>query len=193
MAFTKREKTILVAAIAAVCLLALDFYVLTPLLKTGAAIEANRTRLVAKLDQARTVLTRRRLLAPKWHRMLVDGMQRDPAEAEGQLLRSLRNWSAEAGVKLSSQRPERSAEKSELPEITVHVAGTGSMAAVSRLLYRVETAAIPVRVKMLQLGSQKDGTDDLSLHLRVSTLYCPARTAAPEPAARAQSPAGGAE
>ena len=172
MAFTKREKAVIAAAVAALCFLAL-FYGLTQLLNERAAVKDNEARLVAKLAKARGLFERRRLLGPKWNRMLAGGMKPDPAEAESQLLRSLRDWSVEVGVKLSSLRPERLAEKSELPEIIVHAAGTGSMDAVSRLLWRIETARIPVKVRMFQLGSRKAGTDDLALHLRVSTLYCP--------------------
>jgi len=184
MVFTKREKAIIAATIAALCLLVLDLYVLTPLLEKRAAAKESQARLVAELEQASSILERSRLLRPKWQRMLADGMQRDPAEAEAQLLRCLRDWADQAGVELSSLRPERSVEPSELPEVVVHSAGTGSMEAVSRLLWRVETAGIPVKIKMLQLGSRKDGTDDLSLHLKLSTLCLPPSGELPEQAGR---------
>jgi len=177
MAFTQREKMIIAATLAALCLLGLDVYVLTPLLDRRAATTAQRARLLAKLAQARSLLNRRRRLERTWRDMLASGMNRDPAEAESQLLRSLRDWSAKADVTLSSLRPERSAEKTELCEIIVHAAGTGSMAAVSRLVWQIETAPIPVKVKMLQLGSRKDGMDDLSLHLKASMLYLPESSA----------------
>jgi len=191
MVFTKREKIIIAATIAALSLLGLDVYVLTPLLNERAAAEVKRSRLTAEMVQARSLLERRRLLGQKWHRMLADGMKHDPAEAESHLLRSLRNWCAEVGVNLSSLRPERSAEKSTLPEITVDVAGTGSMQGVSRLLFRIETARVPAKVRMLQIGARKDGTDDLSLHLKVSTLYAPAGASPPKQVARGRRPARG--
>jgi hypothetical protein len=184
MVFTKREKTIIAATIAALCVLVLDVYVLTPVLKERAAAEADRAQRLAELENAASLLERRRLLGPKWRGMLAGGMKRDPGASESQLMRFLRDWSADVGVNLSSLRPERSAEKSKLPEIMVHAAGTGSMDAVSRLLWRVETARIPVKVRMLQLGSRKDGTDDLSLQLKVSTLYSPPGAASSERGAR---------
>lgn len=180
MVFTKREKVILAAAIAVLCALVLDVYALTPLLERRAAVRADLGRLQAKFAKAQGLLKRRRLLGRKWRRMLDEGMKDDPAAAESQLLRHLRNWSSDARIRLSSLRPERSAEKSRLPEITVHAAGTGSMYAVSRFLYAIETARIPAKVKMLQVGSRRDGTDDLSIHVRVSTLYAPAEDAPPE-------------
>jgi hypothetical protein len=62
------------------------------------------------------------------------------------------------------------------------------MYAVSRFLWRVETAKVPIRVKEMQLGSRKEGADDLTLTLRLSTLYqapqpiLPTEAAAPAPA-----------
>ena len=184
MVFTKREKLIVIAAVAAVCLLALDVYVLTPLLEARDSVAATLAQRTARLTQARGLLRRRREVEDTWRGMLAGGMKHDPAAAESQLLRSLRDWSADVNVRLTSLRPQRSMEKTELPEIVVHAAGAGSMDAVSRLLRRIETAKIPVKIKMVQLGSRKEGTDDLSLHLRVSTLYLPE---APAPAGRAAS------
>ena len=191
MVFTKREKIVVAATVAALCVLVLDVYVLAPLLDERAAAAARKQRLLGKFAKATSLLKRRRLLGRKWDRMLADGMKRDPAEAESQLLRSLRDWATDVGVSLSSLRPERSAEKTELPEVTVHAAATGSMWAVSQLLYRIETARIPVQVTMLQLGSRRDGADDLSLHLRVSTLYAPDRRAADDKAPEMPRPRGG--
>jgi hypothetical protein len=143
------------------------------------------------MENARSLLKRRRVQGRRWQRMLDGGMKRGPAEAESQLLRSLRDWAAEARLRLSSLRPERSLEETELPEITVHAAGTGSMAAVTRLLWRVQTARIPAKIKLLQLGSRRDGTDDLSLHLKVSTLYFPAAPAPSRQVAGAAPRPGG--
>jgi hypothetical protein len=191
MVFSKREKLVLAGAIAALCLLVLNFLALEPLLDRRGAVAENKGRLVTELNQAQNLLKRRRLLADTWQRMLAGGLKPDPAEAESQLLRSLRDWSADAGVTLSSLRPERSTEKSTLPEITVDATGTGSMRTVSRLLWRIETAEIPVKVKMLQLGSRRDGTDDLSLHLKVSTLYLPVESGSPDRPAGRTAPTGG--
>ena len=191
MVFTKRERLIIAATVAVLCLLVLDVYVLSPLLDRRATAAGDKTRLVARLSQAQTLLERRRLLSGRWRQMLSGGMKRAPAEAESQLLRSLRDWSAEAGVRLSSLRPERSTEKSELPEITVHAAGSGSMRAVYRLLLRIEKAQMPVKTRMLQLGSRRDGTDDLSLQVRVSTLYLPEGRSSTEEVAGRPAEEGG--
>ena len=178
MVFTKREKIIIAATIFAVCVLVLDFYVFSPAFEKYKDVQEERRTQLEKLNQAERVLDHCRLVRPRWQAMVGGGLHGDAADSEGQILRALRDWSAREGVRLSSLRPERSREKKELPEITVHVAGAGSMASISRLLWRIETTSFPVRIRMLQLGSRKDGRDDLSVHLKLSTLYLPSESAA---------------
>ena len=103
--------------------------------------------------------------------MLTGSLKRDPAEAESQILHALGNWSEQTGLNLSALRPERSTEKTDMPEITFHISGSGSMDSISQFVWCLETAEIPIKVKVLNLGSRKEGTDDLSLQLRFSTLY----------------------
>ncbi len=44
------------------------------------------------------------------------------------------------------------------------------MRAASRLLWSLETASIPVRVTEMHITPRKEGTDDLSVQLSISTL-----------------------
>jgi len=192
MTFSKRERLLLVAVAAVLCVLALDVYVLTPFAEERAVTRDKHAGLQGKLAQATGLLRRRRVLGRKWSQMLADGLQGDPAEAESKLLWSLRDWSGQAGVRLSSLRPERSSEETTLPVISVDMTGTGSMQAVSRLLWQVETAPLLVRITMLQLGSRKDGADDLSIHLKVTTLYAPEAPASGRPEPPAPRRGGGA-
>ncbi len=56
------------------------------------------------------------------------------------------------------------------------------MSAVGPFLWRLETTPLPLRIKELQLGSRRDGEDDLSLTLTVSALYLAAEGTAAAPA-----------
>lgn len=191
MVFSKRERVIIAATVVALSALVVDRLALTPLLDQRAAVQARKASLLGDMERTESLLKRRRLIGPRWRRMLAEGMTHDPAEAESQVLHALGKWSAEAGLNLSSLRPERSTEESSLPEINLHVAGTGSMAAVSRFLWRLETAAIPLKVKVLQLASRKEGTDALSLQMQVSTLYLPSGPSSPSGDEEQTVPAGG--
>jgi len=173
MTFSKRERVIFAALAAVLAVLVLDWWIVTPLLDRSAEVEARKAVLLSEMANAENLLQRRRVIGPRWRQMLAEGMKRDPAEAESQVLHALGDWAADAGLDLVSLKPARSTQETLLPEIDFRAAGTGSMAAVSRFLWRLETATIPVKVKALQIGSRKEGQDNLSLQVQVSTLCFP--------------------
>jgi len=186
MILSKRERLIILVTAIVLATLALDRYVLTPFLDYRDALETQKQRSLGEMERATALMAHKHQIDPKWREMLAAGLKRDPAEAESQVLHSVRDWSTETGLKLTSLKPERLPEKKNLQEISFQAVATGSMDAVSRFLWRIETAKVPIRVKELQLGSRKEGADDLTLQLRLSTLYLtalrPASTGAEAPA-----------
>jgi len=179
MILSRRERLIITATLVAVSILVLDRYALTPLLERYSALEARKERLLADVNRDESLLARQRKVVPKWRQMLAGSLKRDPGEAESQMLHALRDWSEQAGLNLSLLRPERSTEKTDLREITFHIAGDGTMNSISRFLWRLETADIPTRLKTVQFRSRKEGIDDLSVQLRISTLYLDAERPLP--------------
>ena len=190
MVFSKRERLIIALTALVLCVLVLDRYAMIPLLNRRSAVEVRKARLIGEMERAGSLLRRRRQIGERWRRMLAGGMKGEAGEAESQILHAVRDWSAEAGLDLSSLRPERSSEESSLPEIEFHAAGVGTMAAISRFLWRMETAGMPVKLKMLRVGSRKEGMDDLSLQLRISTVYLPSSRAGEETDVGAASDGG---
>ncbi|MCX5655797.1 MAG: hypothetical protein NTY65_14255 [Planctomycetota bacterium] len=182
MFLSKRERFIIAATVIIVALLVLDRYVVSPLLECCDRAAALKESKLADIQRGQDLLARKREIGPKWREMIAGGLKRDPAEAESQILRAVGDWARDAGLKMSSLKPERLPDKRSLQEISFQAAGTGSMNAVSRFLWRLETSKVPIRIKELQLGSRKEGTDDLTLQLRLSTLYQAPEPPAPSPA-----------
>ena len=173
MVLSKRERYIALATVIAVAILALDRLVLTPLQERRAAVQGEEQRVLADLERARVLFARKKRLWPKWQEMLDAGLKSGPEEAVSRVLHAVRNWSQEAGFTLSSLRPERATPKGELQEIIFQASGTGPMRGVARFLWRLESSSLPIRITDLQLGTRKEGTDDLSLQLRISALCLP--------------------
>jgi hypothetical protein len=171
MVLSKRERYFALATAAAVAILLGDRYVVTPLAARGAAIEAEQQRRAGQLDNATTLIRRKRALADEWKRMTEGGLATDPAEAESRALHALRDWASKSGLTLGTIRPERKEGAERLREITVQVSGTGPMSAVSHFLWFAENSDLPLRIVELQIGSRKEGADDLSLQIKASTLY----------------------
>jgi hypothetical protein len=120
--------------------------------------------------EAQSLFESQRRLTPRYKAMLADGFRND-TEAESRVLRALREWSDGAAVTLSSVKPERVASDNGLKEMTFVVAGKGTLRSVAQFLYEIETAALPIKVKNMQIGLASEGADSMSLQLRLSALY----------------------
>lgn len=171
MVLSKRERYALIGALLALGALTLDRVVLGPWLTRRSARAAQTARFAADLVRARSQISHGRQSGPKWREMVAAGLKADPAEAESQVLHAIRDWAEESGLSLSLLKPDRLTEKSRLPGIAFQASGAGNMKGVTRLLWRIQTAAIPIKVTELQINARKEGADDLTFQFRLSTVY----------------------
>jgi len=175
MAFSARERILLLATGVVVGVLVLERFVFTPVWNHWTDLQAQEAVLANRRSAAENLLARRERVEPRWRHLLGTRLKRDPAEAESQVLHALGTWAADARLNVVSVRPERTTapDQTPLPTIAFQAAGTGSLAAVARFLWHLETAEIPIRVETVQLTSRRDGQDDLSLQIKLTTLYAP--------------------
>jgi len=170
MVLSKRERIILIVTILVVGALVVDKLIFGPVKGRLDELEVRRQQLLAEVGEAQALFERQRLLEPRYRMMLSDGFRSD-TEAESRVLRALREWSQTAALTLSSVKPERVASDKGLKEMTFSVAGTGTLHSVSQFLWYIETAALPIKVKNMQLGLASESGDSMSLQLRLSALY----------------------
>jgi Tfp pilus assembly protein PilO len=169
MVLSKRERLILIAAIAALVMLIADKFVVGPISERREATKTQKLGLQAELENARLLFSRQKLMERKWKTLLSDGLQND-AEAESKIARALDEWSKDAMLTLSSVKPERVASDKGLKEMTFVVAGMGTLESVSRFLWQIETTPIPIKVMDMQVGSTNETGQSMSLQLRLSAL-----------------------
>jgi len=182
MVLSKRERIVLIVTVAVVGALVANLFVIEPATQRLRQTRNQRLQLEAEFHAAQDLFERRRLRGPQWEAMLSHGLRSD-AEAESRVARALEEWSADAGLTLSSVKPERVASDKGLKEMTFVVAGSGPLDAVAWFLYEVETTALPVKVKNMQLGSSAESGGSMSLQLRLSALYLGAE---PQPSEQQQ-------
>jgi hypothetical protein len=189
MRLSSRERWILMGAGAALLIYVADTYALGPLIENRDRIDNETADCLLQLDRAASLFNRQRHLKRRWSEVTRNSMKAEPSAAESQLLHALRDWAQDAGLTLSSVKPEQTEEEKLFRKITFRAVGSGSMRAVSKFLWRIETCTIPARILDLQVAARKEGTDDLSIQLGVSTLALIAAPAAPPATAPAPSPA----
>ena len=170
MILSKRERRIAVLTLAAVAFLVFDRGLLTPYFGRRTQLTFEKQGFLIDLERAHGLFARREKLSPKWEEMLKSGLKPDAASAESAVLNALRDWAEESGLMLTSLKPERSNTRGQLQEIIFQAVCAGSMNGVSKFLWRIEDAALPVKVSDLQLSTRKEGADDLTLQVRIAVL-----------------------
>ncbi len=170
MVLSKRERYIGIAAAGVLALLVVDHYLLTPFVQRHEQAQVAGNLATADLAKAEELFAGERKLRPVWTSMLMGGLKSVPSQAESQAQNALLEWARSSGVSVASLKPERSAQENQFQVINFGMTGTGTMASISRMLFSVESSAIPVRLTQLQVTPRREGTDDLSVRLSLSTL-----------------------
>jgi Tfp pilus assembly protein PilO len=169
MVLSRRERVVLIAALAVLGLLAGDRFVVEPLLKWRWAVDARRAALAQRLVRDEGVLRRRRELMPLWEAMQAS-LKPSAAAAESQIMHVVRDAADASGLELSLLKPEQLTDKGKLPRIAVQASLSGPMKSVTDFLYRLQTAPAPLRLTELQLAVPKEGVDELTVQVRLTTL-----------------------
>lgn len=150
--------------------LAANTLVVDPLMDRRQETASQRLELEVRLVEAQTLFDQRRLLERRWKNLLSEDLRTD-ADAELRVARALDEWARQARLTLTSRQPDRTASAKGMREITFVVAGRGALDAVASFLHRVETADMPLKIIEMQLGSTGESGDNISLQLRLSTIY----------------------
>jgi hypothetical protein len=173
MVLSTREKYIAYGVGGAVVLLALNFFAINPYLDYRIKLADDIRNLVKQQNENNTTFHEHGQLQKVWHEMIAGGLKDNSAAADKQLVDALFEWAQESGI----QRPSYNFEKSSadpdrgFEQTTYRMTGNGNMAAVAKLLWRLETAPIPLHVTDVAIqGRPPEGTDDLQVQVTVSTL-----------------------
>jgi hypothetical protein len=161
---------ILIATLVCVGLLIVSKFVVDPAQAKLDEMEAQRQQLQGDLEEAQLLMGNRGAMQRKWNTLVSDGLRND-AEAESKVLSALGEWADGAGLSLSSIKPDRVASDKGLQEMIFTVAGKGTLESVSQFLWQIETAALPAKIRDMQLGSGSESESVMSLQLHLSVLY----------------------
>ena len=166
-----REKVIAIVAGVAIGAYVLDSVLITPLFNRLGDAESRAGLARAEIARGQSVQQTRLVAARVWKGLTTDTLKSDRSAAESQLLNGARVWAQQAGVNLISLKPEQREAERGFGRIDVRAQASGKMESLSRFLYLIEQSQIPVRLSDLTLNSRKDGQDDLSLQIGLSTIY----------------------
>lgn len=176
MVISKRERYIGIGVVAAIGLLIVDRYALTPYAERSQALHKEREALTLKQKSADVTFAARRKLQSDWT-AISKYMKHDSSEAEGQARTALRECAEASGVSLgevNADRPITGQDGFRIINLRVNV--TGRMATISRMLWHLETMPIPLRIASVDITSRPENSDELRMEMTITTLAAPLET-----------------
>ena len=172
MVVSKRERMIGIITVIVLAVLVLDQFVFEKLLQQKHDLEDQQAVKAEELHKKNQDIHTSVVDRPIWDQMRRDGLLNDASRTETQIYNNLNAWAREAGLNpppaLKSDRTEK---EKDFNKLTLRATGNGGMAQISRYLWHIQTANIPVKITELTISSRKEGTDDLSLTMSVATAY----------------------
>jgi len=166
---------VVVATVAVVGVLVLDQFLISPLFARRAELDNEVQIKRGDWEHNQKLVTDSKRMGKRWTEISSASgpLKRDESQSESQMLQNVLEWARGAGMEVPSFKRERVEREKDFVKVTFRATGTGSMNQVARFLWRLRTATMPVRITDLQIGSRKEGTDDLSLQLGISTIFLP--------------------
>lgn len=166
----KRRRLLLILAACGLGVLLLDALVVRPLLAVWdnqAARIAQRTQDIAR---GSALLEREEDIAARWQEMREASLPTDTARAEALVLDAVAKWASESGLSVSSIRPRWVAMKNVGDRFEVRLSAEGDIAALTRFLFELETAKLPLNLDETQIRTRDDNGRSLGVDLVFSAL-----------------------
>jgi hypothetical protein len=166
---SKRERQYAIGAAALLGGLLVYSVVVSPYFEHLSAIKDQTAKANGTLHRNRETLRYQRELKPAWTEMSAN-LSGTESEAMSHASEDILGWGRAAGVVVSAIKPDRTTTENKFTISAFHVTASGRMASISRFVWALESAPVPLRVHEIQLKPRKEGSDDLEVQLSVSTL-----------------------
>jgi len=172
MVLSKRERQIFIVTISVLMIFSFDRFILEPALDARTQMMSEKQDLKKKIQKASEMIKQKDKAGKEWDNRVSNGLSSDASIAESTMLNALRNWTQNYGLTLVSIKPEqKKGEEGERKEIIFNLVCSGSMSSVGQFLFEVESTIFPVKIKDFQLGSRAEDGNEMSLQLKLSSIY----------------------
>jgi Tfp pilus assembly protein PilO len=175
-----RELTLKLAALACIAVLLGDRLVLTPMIRAWDVRTRRLRDLELTVGKGKALLAQEQHWRDRWAEEQRKLLPAGASEAEGTVVQALHRWARESGLRLTSVRPRGNQDVTRSQSLEIQAAATGSMGALARFLYAVETAPMALAVEDLELSAGKQGGENLTASFRLTGLVLTDRGGTPE-------------
>jgi Tfp pilus assembly protein PilO len=171
MDIKKRERILLLAALACIVILTGDRFILTPMAKTWKKRSEKISLLKQNVEKGELLLDRREDFKERWGRMKKAGFSsNDPSDAENRILTRVNDWATRSGLTINSLKPRWVETAGEDKKLEFRLSASGDLEKVSRFLYELERDSLPLSLEDFGISVRDKQSRSLDFTARFTSL-----------------------
>lgn len=158
-----REVILKIAAGAAIGLFLLDRMVLSPFLASWKEQGERIADLRQKVQRGQQLLDREKSLRDRWAEMQRTDMPEDVSTAESEVYKAMGRWASASRISFTNLTTQWHPHREGYDTFECRAAATGDQASLARLLYEIETDALPARIEECEFSARDAKGKELAL------------------------------
>jgi hypothetical protein len=165
----RREFLLKVGVGVVVGLFLLDWAVLSPAIAGWKKQSERLAALTQKVQRGRQLLEREKSIRERWDEMLRTDMNEDSSAAENDVIKALSRWALNSRIGFTSMTfsPWRIHDEG-YETYECRATATGDQASLGRLLYEIETDALPAHIEECEMATRDAQGKLVTLTLKFS-------------------------
>ena len=171
-----REALLKIGVGVVVGLFALDRLVVSPSLALWKEQSARIDDLREKVNRGRQLIEREKSLRGRWAEMQRTDLPEDASVAESEVIKAINRWAQASHVGFTNFNPTWRSHEDGYDTYECRASASGDQAALSRLLYEIETDPLPARMHDIEFTARDAKGKQLNLSARFSFVRLTAAT-----------------
>jgi hypothetical protein len=165
-----RETLLKIGVGVVVGLFVLDRMVLGPAVEAWKAQGERLATVRQKVERGRQLLEREKSIRARWNDMRRGDLAEDHSEAENEVFKGISRWASASRVSFTNLTPQWRAHDEGYDTFECRATATGTQDSLGRLLYEIESDALPMRIEECELSTRDNKGQQLALSVRFSAV-----------------------
>lgn len=148
----------------------LDRVVLGPAITSWKDQGERLSLLRAKVERGRQLMEREKSIRSRWSEMLRSDLPDDPSTAEDEVFKAAGRWASASRVSFTNLTPQWRDHEGGYDTFECRAQANGTQAALGRMLYEIESDALPLRIEECEVSARDPKGAQLALSVRFSAV-----------------------
>ncbi|MCD6287603.1 MAG: hypothetical protein J7M12_00670 [Candidatus Hydrogenedentes bacterium] len=168
----RRERIIVILAIASLAIVAVDKLVVPPLYSIWNGRAERILTLERSIEQGKLLVDRKGILLEQWTSMKKRCLPVDQSQAENTVFKSVNRWASTSGFNITSIKPRWIDDRraTDHRKLLLQAVGTGRYSDMWRFLYELERDPLGLKIENVEISTSDQRGDKMTLGLSFSGL-----------------------